>query len=132
MKKEILKKMLSILIFFMILSQFLIPIILANQEETKNSINETETTLENLIEKDNNTNNILDNEFLNDITDENVNNIADDKEISENSQEKNNDINEKNAIEENSSTESLNARTASSVATTNSTTYFDSKYRLVF
>lgn len=144
MKNKILRKMLSILILFMMLSQSLIPIILADtndinqiEEKIENSINEN--ILENAVEEKNNiTDNIIDN-ISNDMTDEKITNndeFFEDRENVENSKEKK----EENILEETTELKGindsvvtlLNERTASSVATTNSSTYFDSEYRLVF
>lgn len=143
MRHKILKKMLSILILFIILSQSLIPIILANnqvEEKIENSINENETTLENLIEEDNNnaTNNIIDNEILNNEIVENVNNNENEENIEEKEIIENNiDITNEDMKEEIIDSEEdipniLSARSAGGVATTNNITYFDSEYRLVF
>ena len=107
MKHQILKKIFSIFILFIILSQSLIPIILANQIEIENYINSNETTFSNVIQNnniDNNvTNNILDNEFLNNTIDENVSNSEEnieDNETIENNIETNS-VNEENILKDN-------------------------------
>ncbi len=146
MKHQILKKIFSIFILFIILSQSLIPIILANQIEIENYINSNETTFSNVIQNnniDNNvTNNILDNEFLNNTIDENVSNSEEnieDNETIENNIETNS-VNEENILKDNIELEedesdlplNISTRSASSVATASDTTYFDSEYRLGF
>ena len=136
MKHQILKKIFSIFILFIILSQSLIPIILANQIEIENYINSNETTFSNVIQ-----NNNIDNNVTNNILD-NVSNSEEnieDNETIENNIETNS-VNEENILKDNIELEedesdlplNISTRSASSVATASDTTYFDSEYRLGF
>lgn len=145
MRHKILRKFLSILILFIILSQSLIPIILANnqvEEKIENSINENETKLENLIEieEDNNTtNNIVNNETLDNEIIENIESSEEnieEKEVVDNNTDINNENTQQeetiNLEEDVSAVLNASARSAGGVATISNTTYFDSEYRLVF
>ncbi len=145
MRHKILRKFLSILILFIILSQSLIPTILANnqvEEKIENSINENETKLENLIEieEDNNTtNNIVNNETLDNEIIENIESSEEnieEKEVVDNNTDINNENTQQeetiNLEEDVSAVLNASARSAGGVATISNTTYFDSEYRLVF